>query len=344
MLLKECKPPMGPKLRKEAEETFRVCVKRGDFNGVLSNRRQRTSRKEALALWNAFREENPWMTEEDVSAVQKLVKSWKRKQARETSRANGVSSRGRLVTNQQWRVLQMGDYDEKTWMAKLSFVPIAQIASYGAENLKRLQDVHERLVAAVRLRGGAATTTTKHQKGTSLGLTVAPGGRIPHACGERDSHYSGTIQPKQHSRKELNNLQVEVQRILTACVEEAFGNTQWYKATKEAFRRVPANRRLPNSTMPASNIWWNWNDHSSEVHIDWNTVSPCFVLTPYTYEGAELLCQANNMKIPLKAGQIVGGSWQRFPHCSDKLRSTDRYSFVVYFDYRCLCKTYWVKD
>jgi len=247
--------------------------------------------------------------------------------------------------NQQWRVLQMGDFAEKRWMEKLSFIPVVHIKPFGVENLAKLQEVHERLVDAVRIRGGAKGIkgTKKHQKGTSLGRTVAPGGERPSICKERHHHYSGTIQLKHHEHEELRDLQVEVQQVLTACIEEAFGQVHWYKVAKEVFRRVPANRRLPNSSVPASNIWWNWNDHQSQVHIDWNAVAPCFVLTPYTYKGAELLCQANNVKIPMKAGQIVGGGWHRFPHCNDKLLSVDRYSFVVYFDYRCLCDTYWVK-
>jgi hypothetical protein len=98
--------------------------------------------------------------------------------------------------------------------------------------------------------------------------------------------------------------------------------------------------------LPGSNIWWNWNDHESEEHIDWNAVAPCFVLTPYTYRGAELLCGIGSgeiLKVPMKAGQVVGGSWQRFPHCSDKLKSGERFSFVVYFDYRMLSDNYWIR-
>ena len=136
---------------------------------------------------------------------------------------------------------------------------------------------------------------------------------------------------------------MEVQQVVTACIEEAFSHVKWYKVVKEVFRRVPESRRLPNSSMPASNIWWNWNDHESPVHINWNAVAPCFVLTPYTYKGAELLCQAKNMKISMKAGQAVGGGWQQFPHSSDKLHSVNRYSFVVYFDCHCMDKSYWVK-
>lgn len=99
---------------------------------------------------------------------------------------------------------------------------------------------------------------------------------------------------------------------------------------------------LPNSSLPGAQIWWNWNTTKSRSHIDDNAVSPCFVLTPYTYRGAELLSGANDLKIPMKAGKVEGGSWQRFPHCNDILLDLERYSFVVYFDERMLQENYWV--
>ena len=79
----------------------------------------------------------------------------------------------------------------------------------------------------------------------------------------------------------------------------------------------------------------------AEPHVDWDSVSPCFVLTPHTYEGGELLLGANNTKYPLREGQVLGGSWQRWPHCNGDVKASNRCSFVAYFDYRFLNENYW---
>jgi len=335
----------GPKSRSEAVAIFQEAVCRGVFSKVESRRLAQCSRKEALAKWRKIEEDNPSLSEEGKKKMQCWLAAERKKAARKALRAHGVSSKGKLRADNKWRVLEMGDHKEETWKRKLSFVPLAQVGTFGKDNLTKLQLLQDRLVAAVRLRGGARdkTKTKKHQTGLSLGLTVISGGRRPTNPRERKAEYSGTIQAKTHSNVEMQALQEEVTAIITTCIEEAFGHVNWYKAAKEAFQKVPSNRRLSKSSLPASNIWWNWNTNGSTAHIDTNAVSPCFVLTPYTYNGAELLCQANNLKIPLTAGQVIGGSWQRFPHCNDELFSDERYSFVVYFDYRMLCEAYWIR-
>jgi hypothetical protein len=237
----------------------------------------------------------------------------------------------------------MGDHKEEVWRDKLSFIPLAKTNNFGEKNQARLRRIQDRL-EAIRIRGGLnITATNKHQNGTSFGMTVCPGGRRPNNPRERHSHFSGTIQLKQFKDQELQSTQKEVIACITACIEEAYGRSHWYVACKEAFKNVPLNRRLPESSLPALNIWWSWNEHESVPHIDINTTAPCFVLTPYTYNGAELLCGTNLLKIPLKAGNVVGGSWNRHPHCNDTLLSGDRFSFVAYFDYRMLGPTYWLK-
>ena len=235
----------------------------------------------------------------------------------------------------------MGDMED-TWKRKLSFIPALQVGKFSTENLKKLQEAQERLVEAVRLRGGAQTTKS-HQKGVSMGVTVSPGGRRPQNPQECSREFSGTIQLKTFQSAVMKQLQEEVTAILTECIEEAFGHVNWCKAAKEAFRNVPKNRRLPNSSLPGSNIWWNWNANKLTSHIHSNAVSPCFVLTPHTHDGAELLCGANNHKTPMEAGKAVGGSWHRFPHCNDTLWSGERHSFVVHFDCRMSQKSHWIR-
>ena len=144
------------------------------------------------------------------------------------------------------------------------------------------------------MRGGAsqATKTTKHQEQTSAGMMVCGGRRHPvNAREETPESHSGTIQLKRLS----NGLQDEVMAVVNTCIEEAFGKVWWFKATKDAFQKVPSSHHLPNSTRPASDIWWNQNNHASKTHIDENTVLPCFVLTPNTHDGAELShCTSEN--------------------------------------------------
>lgn len=175
-----------------------------------------------------------------------------------------------------------------------------------------------------------------------MGMTVAPGGRKPRKPRTRARHYSGTVQLKRYKDPTMHALQSEAIEVLTACIEEAFGHIPWYKACKKAFDNIPQHRRLPDSNLPASGIWWNWNVTRSKSHIDDNVLMPCFVLTPYTYHGAELL-SATGFKIPMEAGKIVAGSWARIPHCNDTLVSGDRYSFVVYFDHCMLDENYWLR-
>jgi hypothetical protein len=330
-----------PRQRKASVEAFQVVVSRGDFKKVVSHQLARSSRKAALDKWRKIRADNPSLTDKDIREMQRQEAVERKKLARQAYRESGVGTRGKLTAADKWRVLEMGD-TEDTWKRKLSFIPALQVGTFSTENLKKLQEAQERLVEAVRLRGGAQTTK-KHQKGVSMGVTVSPGGRRPRNPQERSRDYSGTIQLKTFESADMKQQQEEVTAILTECIEEAFGHVSWYKAAKEAFRNVPKNRRLPNSSLPGSNIWWNWNINKSTSHIDSNAVSPCFVLTPYTYNGAELLCGANNHKIPMEAGKVVGGSWHQFPHCNDTLWSGERYSFVVYFDYRMLQKSYWIR-
>ena len=325
-------------------EAFENAVSQGHFASLSSRRLQRSSRQEALAKWKKIRAENPSLSEADVKALQQKEAAARKKITREANRKNGVSTKGELSMRNLWRVLRMGDFKEEIWKEKLSFVPIAHVGTFGKDNLLRLQRLHNRLVEQVRLRGGGqeATATKKHQTGVSLGMTATGGGRRPNNSQEQSIGYSGTVQLKKFANPIMRQLQEEAIATLTICIEEAFGRSPWYQAAKKVLKHVPLNRRLPNSSLPASSIWWNWNEHKSKPHVDDNAVSPCFVLTPYTYDGAALLSGASNRKIPMVAGEVVGGSWQSFPHCNDTLRSGDRYSFVVYLDYRMLRESYWV--
>ena len=239
----------------------------------------------------------------------------------------------------------MGDHTEAVWKEKLSFVPTVQLGHFGAQNLARLQSVNKKLIEAVRLRGGA-TKTKSHKNGKSLGRTVAPGGTLSRQLQEKEGrHVSGSIQLASGVSEAL---QKEVIETVTACVEEAFGKQHWYKVTKQCYSRMPVNRRLPCSSLPGSNVWWSWKSHEQmmppeeEAHIDSNTLPPCFVFCPHTYQGAELLLGAgNHQTIPMPAGHVLGGSWQHFPHCNSNLSGDqDRYSFVVYFDHRMLNDAY----
>jgi len=334
----------GPQQRSKAVAAFQGEVHRGNFVTVESRRLAKSSRSKALAKWKMIKEQNPSLSREDIKKMQRHQAVERKRAARQAYRENGVSSKGQLTLGNKWRVLEMGNHKEDIWKKKLSFVPVAQVRAFSKGNLAKLQELQERLVAAMRLRGGdVATKTKKHQKGVSLGLTVISGGKRPNNPQELSNSYSGTIQLKKHSPTELRMLQNEVTATITACIEEAFGGVNWYKAVKEAYKKVPHNRRLPDSSLPASNIWWNWNVNKSTSHIDANAMPPCFVLTPYTYNGAELLCSASNLKIPLIAGQVIGGAWQRFPHCNDQLFGDERYSFVAYFDHRMLCESYWIR-
>lgn len=337
-------PPMG-KERGLAVKNFQTVVDAGYFDAINERVLARSSRKKALAKWKKIREENPMLGDDEIEQMKKAQAAERRKKSRQAKRNEGLSSKGQILRAHRWRMLVMNDRQEATWNNKLSFIPIAQVQSYGKQNLARLQKLHERIVVALRLRGGngSTTTTVRHQKGNSFGVTVAPGGRQPPRPQERSDHYSGTIQLKQQQNAETAHLQQELIAVVEACIEEAFGVCHWYRAVKHAFKEVPVNRRLPNCKLPVSNIWWNWNVNNSTSHIDKNTTAPCFVFTPYTYKGAELLCAAGNRKIPLKEGQIVGGSWQLWPHCNDKLHSDERYSIVAYFDYRMLQDNYWIR-
>ena len=120
---------------------------------MVCNRQLRTSRKEALAFWRKIQKDNNWMTADKLAAMQELMKHHKKKMARMEARANGISSHGLLLMEQQWRVLRLGDC-KATWIRKLSFIPTLQVGHFVKENLAKLRNVHERLVKAVRMRGG----------------------------------------------------------------------------------------------------------------------------------------------------------------------------------------------
>ena len=225
-----------------------------------------------------------------------------KKNTRKANREKGVSTQGHLTAADKWRRLELGD-SSKVCVEKLSFLPILRVGNFGPENLARLQRVQASLVEAVRRKGGgvATTKTEKHQPGISLGRTVVNGGKRPAAHPQEEAvKYSGTIQLKTLP-KQFGPLQQEVTDVITACIEEAFGDHHWYRACKQSFEKVPENRRLPNSSVPGSNIWWSWNHHKPAAHIDQNAVGPCFVLCPHTYCGGELLVGANNLKVPLPA-------------------------------------------
>ena len=319
------------------EATLRNGRRRGSYCGV------KASRAESLAFWDWCRRQNPTVTACTIRALQRKVAALRKKRKRSLDRLNGVGTMGDLLSEHRWRTLSLGDHEEKVWREKLSFVPVVSIGSFSSQNVRKLQEVQERLVKAVRLRGGAHKTKT-HQSGRSVGRTVVSGGRVPSDVRERNAsvnHVSGTVQLAKFTNERL---QKDVTAMLTACIEEAFGDRGWYKAAKLCFEKVPLDWRLPGSSLPASSIWWNWNSRKSRVHIDTNAVLPCFVLCPYSREGAELLCAAGERKIPMSVGRVVGGCWHRFPHCNDVLRGKDkRYSFVVYFDSRMLNRSYLAK-
>jgi len=156
-------------------DAFQRAVDGGAFKNITSNLQARSSRHLSLIKWAKFREENPSMLESDIKKLQRAEAAAKKKNGRQVRRLKGLTSKGRLF--EKWRVLEMGD-KEDTWKKKLSFIPMAEIKHFGQENLMRLQQLQDRLVEVVRLRGGAraATKTNKHQKGQSFGMTVAPGG------------------------------------------------------------------------------------------------------------------------------------------------------------------------
>jgi len=333
--------PMSATDRASAVAAFKASLegdeKRSDKLGVT------VSRASSLAFWKHYRKKNASLTDKEVHMMRRKVAAIRKRQKRALDRECGIGTNGKLLVEHRWRMLEMGDYKETTWQKKLSFIPVLSVGRFGASNLAKLQTVQERLVDAVRLRGGATKQTKKHQSGSSLGRTVMSGGRLPRALRKDHSAdpVSGTIQLKKFCDSQLQSDAIEA---VTACIEEAFGNQAWYKVAKECFKMVPNERRLPNSSVPGLNLWWSWNTHKSVAHIDANTVPPCFVLCPYTYHGAELLCAAGRRKIPLVAGRVVGGSWQRFPHCNDALLDDRvRYVFVAYFDYRMLSSSYITK-
>lgn len=335
--------PFGASSRKVATLAFKELVEVGHFGSIDSNCLAKASRTQSLSKWKQVKKGHSHLTPLEVDKEQRKLAVEKKKELRALLRKHGVAAKGALRLDNQWRVLHMGDHDEEVWRGKLSFIPLAKVGKFGEENQARLHRLQDHL-EAIHLRGGFnVIATRRHQKGTSFGMTVCPGGRRPNNPRERHTHFSGTIQLKKFKDAELQSTQEEVIACMTACIEEAFGKNHWYIAAKDAFRNVPQNRRLPSSSLPASNIWWSWNDHESMPHIDTNTTTPCFVLTPYTYHGAELLCGTNELKIPLHTGKVVGGSWNRHPHCNDTLLSGNRYSFVAYFDYRMLGPTYWLK-
>jgi len=334
--------PKGSKAQASAVASFKAALRNNNGTERQNKCGVKASRAESLAFWNHFRQRNPNVTADEIRAMQRQLAAIRKKYKRGVDRSNGVSTTGYLLTAHSWRRLDFGDDDEGLWRKKLSFIPVVSVGSFGEENLAKLRLVHESLVEVVRLRGGGRKTT-KHQTGKSLGRTVMSGGRVPDTLRQGNpavTHVSGTIQLAKFADE---GLQKEVTKVVTACVEEAFGKEGWYKAAKQCFAGVQVDRRLPESSLPASNIWWSWNSHKSQAHIDANAVPPCFVFCPYSYNGAELLC-CDNRKIPLTAGRVVGGSWHRFPHCNDTLYGDeDRYSFVVYFDYRMLKRSFLTK-
>ena len=339
--------PSGACERALSMQSFKDALANGDMQ--VARYGVKASRAKSLAFWKDYRKKHSALTDIDIRALQRKEAANRKRAKRRSDIANGVGTMGRLILEHEWRKLCVGDYAEEVWKNKLSFVPVVSLGRVGSENLSKLRKVNERLVEVVRLRGGAskikrhASKTKSHQTGTSLGRTVVSGGRIPAALSDINQDVerpSGTIQFKKFPDATLQRETIEV---VTDCVEEAFGSQGWYKAAKTCFAEVPRDRRLPHSSLPASNIWWSWKSHKSPVHIDTNVVPPCFVFCPYTYAGAELLC--NGRKMPLDSGLVVGGSWHRFPHCNNNLldNKVERYSFVVYFDYRMLNKSFLTK-
>ena len=234
---------------------------------------------------------------------------------------------------QPWRRLSCSDEDAdiKSWGKKLDFMDPIYVGKFSHDTLQDLQALQCKLLKILpRIRGGGTSTKT-HGKGVSLGRTVTRGG-------------TNSIQMSAKMRS-FKTLQEEAIRIITRCVEEAFGSSTWYRQVKDVFRDVPETRRLPNSSLPSSHIWWSWDFRPYNAHIDRNIIPPCFIISPESHNGAELLVDllTGRKKIPLKAGSVVGGAWARYAHCNNILRSgkeKERFSFVVYFSADMLKSTY----
>ena len=222
--------PKGAKERKLAKDEFNALLKALEKR-LEVNLGVRTSRRASLAFWKHYKAVFPNTTAKEIKGAQQKVATYLLRKKRKTNQINGVSSRGRLLKDHLWRQLKLGDFEENSWGKKLSFVPVVKLGSFGAENLSRLRQVNQRLVQAIRLRGGGTETGT-HKKGASLGLTVESGGVIVNKLASiyPGEHISGSLQLGKKIRPCDHVLREEVIRVVTACIEEAFGNQVWYRA------------------------------------------------------------------------------------------------------------------
>jgi hypothetical protein len=226
--------------------------------------------------------------------------------------------------------------------SRLDFVPAVVVRQMSKYLLGCLQDV-ERRVAEVLLSSPVKSAHRRagNHAGTSLGLTVAPGG--PYAT----DGWSGSI----HLNRGLKShaaLQEEVIELVIDIILESYGDELWFIELMRCLGDIPDAAFLPGSRkIPASSIWWS---HSPDyhVHCDTNSLGAVFVFAAVAVAGCELVidrpfCGGYQVtKHHLSEGKIIGGSWGQYSHFNlPVLDSTiPRRSWVVYLDYRTICASY----
>jgi hypothetical protein len=229
---------------------------------------------------------------------------------------------------------------ETTPDSRLAFLPVVDVRKMTNDQLSRLREVEERVVAVL------GETTSPHKfagnQGHSIGLTTVSGGG--HAtCGK-----SGSIHLNKHL-KQHEELQDQVLEVVGDILLHCYGKTPWFLGLVEKLKSIPDEAFLPGRRkLPVSHIWLTSSPKVAQVHCDSNSFGAVFIFTAKTVDGGELIVDQpvdGGFQVKtyhLTAGKVVGGSWGQYAHCNLPVhdRTVPRRSFVVYLDYRNVSKLY----
>ena len=176
--------------------------------------------------------------------------------------------------------------------------------------------------------------------GFSLGNMVHSGGNI---LKKHNMDGSGPIRRSEFWKLyELEHIELEFLFLVSAIIDEAFSNSNWYMTLKDKMKLIPGNRFVKGRTVPISHIWWTRFASKKNFHTDNKVLGSVFIFCTKRYKGGDLIVGTPakyGHVIPLDPGKIVAGRFSEYSHGTTESEE-NRHSIVCYLDYRVLCPNY----
>ena len=335
---------------KERESSLEQQLRTLPRSELKSFRQKATT--ECREFWIGFRSSNPNISDADFLKIRQKCNARRMVYRREQQRKiHGVNWYGNLLPTTNKIPFQPGTFNHLPYQG-LSFVPALDIRKMPCDLIRRvdlLDNNLQELLVRQRSQAGRKRDRRDSNQGYSIALTVAPGGKY----GDKESGISGSIHLNRNIIKPLKknteekvyceSLQKDVIETVADVIEYLYGNCPWYRAVVEKLADIPRTRFLPGRNIPCSHIWYTSDPQVRHVHTDTNTLPPAFVFCPKTVKGGDLIVampDGSIQRVCLNAGVVAGGSWAQYPHCNEKVSSSDRRSFVVYLDHRSISQSY----